>query len=158
MTTGELSLGLYLDDFKVGQRFETGSITVTEADIVAFGRQFDPQYYHIDPVDARRSPFGGLIASGFHSLSLSMSLFFRLDIWPESMIASPGIENVKFLKPLRPGDTIRGAAEVMEVRPSVSKPDRGIVVMEHPCWNQRDEMILTLRCLHLILARPPARV
>lgn len=146
-------MGLYLDDFAIGQRFETGSMTVSEADIVAFGRQFDPQYYHVDPLAAKASAFGGLIASGFHTLSLSMRLFFDLDIWPESMIASPGIENVKFLKPLRPGDTIRGAAEVVDVRASSSKPDRGIVTMEHPCWNQRDEMILTLRCLHLIRRR-----
>ena len=146
-------MNLYLDDFEVGQRFETASRTVTEAEIIGFAKQFDPQYYHVDPVAAQRSAFGGLIASGFHTLSLSMRLFFDLDIWPESMIASPGIENVKFLKPLRPGDTIRGTAEVVDVRASSSKPDRGIVTMEHPCWNQNDEMILTLRCLHLIRRR-----
>jgi acyl dehydratase len=146
-------MNLYLDDFEVGQRFETASRTVTEAEIIGFAKQFDPQYYHVDPVAAQRSAFGGLIASGFHTLSLSMRLFFDLDIWPESMIASPGIENVKFLKPLRPGDTIRGTAEVVDVRASSSKSDRGIVTMEHPCWNQNDEMILTLRCLHLIRRR-----
>jgi acyl dehydratase len=146
-------MGLYFEDFEVGQRFETGSVTVSEADIIAFARQFDPQYYHIDPQAAKNSAFGGLIASGFHTLSLSMRLFFDLDIWPEAMIASPGLENVKFLKPMRPGDTIRAAAEVVEIKASASKPDRGVVIMEHPCWNQNDEMILTLRCVHLLRRR-----
>ena len=146
-------MGLYLDDLKVGQRFETGKITVSEAEIIVFAKQFDPQYYHVDPQAAKNSAFGGLIASGFHTLSLSMRLFFDLDIWPEAMIASPGLENVKFLKPLRPGDTIRGAAEVVEIKASASKPDRGVVIMDHPCWNQNDEMILTLRCVHLLRRR-----
>jgi acyl dehydratase len=146
-------MGLYFEDFEIGQRFETGSMTVSEADIIAFARQFDPQYYHVDPEAAKKSAFGGLIASGFHTLSLSMRLFFDLDIWPEAMIASPGIENVRFLKPMRPGDTIRCAAEVVEIKASTSKPDRGVVIMEHPCWNQNDEMILTLRCVHLLRRR-----
>jgi acyl dehydratase len=146
-------MGLYFEDFELGQRFETRSATVSEADIIAFAKQFDPQYYHIDPQAAKSSAFGGLIASGFHTLSLSMRLFFDLDIWPEAMIASPGLENVKFLKPLRPGDTIRGAAEVVEIKASASKPDRGVVIMDHPCWNQNDEMILTLRCVHLLRRR-----
>jgi acyl dehydratase len=146
-------MGLYFEDFTVGQRFETGSVTVSEVEIIAFARQFDPQYYHIDPQAAKSSAFGGLIASGFHTLSLSMRLFFDLDIWPEAMIASPGLENVKFLKPMRPGDTIRAAAEVMEIKASASKPDRGVVIMEHPCWNQNGEIILTLRCVHLLRRR-----
>ena len=86
-------MSLYLDDLTVGQRFETGSVTVSEADIIAFAKQFDPQYYHVDPVAAQKSAFGGLIASGFHTLSLSMRLFFDLKLWPESVIASPGAEN-----------------------------------------------------------------
>ena len=146
-------MGLYFEDFELRQRFETRSLTVSEADIIGFAKQFDPQYYHVDPQAAKNSAFGGLIASGFHTLSLSMRLFFDLDIWPEAMIASPGLENVKFLKPLRPGDTIRGAAEVVEIKASASKPDRGVVIMDHPCWNQNDEMILTLRCVHLLRRR-----
>lgn len=146
-------MSLYLDDLAVGQRFETGSITVSEADIIGFAKQFDPQYYHVDPVAAQKSAFGGLIASGFHTLSLSMRLFFDLNLWPESVIASPGMDNVKWLKPLRPGDTIRAAAEVVEVRVSSSKPDRGVVTMDHPCWNQSDDVILTLRCAHMLRRR-----
>lgn len=149
-------MSLYLDDLKAGQRFETASRTVTEAEIITFAREFDPQYYHVDPVAAQKSAFGGLISSGFHTLSLSMRLFFDLDLWPDSVIASPGMEHVKWLKPMRPGDTIRGAAEVIEVRVASSKPDRGVVIMDHPCWNQNDEMILTLRCAHMLRRRPAA--
>jgi acyl dehydratase len=146
-------MSLYFDDLKVGQRFETARATVTEAEIVAFARQFDPQYYHVDPVAARTSLFGGLIASGFHTLSLSMRLFFDLNLWPASVIASPGMDQVRWLKPMRPGDTIRAAAEVIEVKASSSKPDRGVITMEHPCWNQDDEVILTLRCAHMLRRR-----
>jgi acyl dehydratase len=146
-------MGLYLDDLKVGQKFVTAGVTVSEAEIIAFARQFDPQYYHIDPVAAKGSQFGGLISSGFHTLSLSMRLFFDLDLWPEAIIASPGMENVKWLRPMRPGDTIRAAAEVIDVRASASKPDRGIVTMDHSCWNQNDETILTLRCAHMLRRR-----
>ncbi len=146
-------MNLYLEDFTVGRRFETRSHTVSEAEIIAFAKQFDPQYYHVDPVAAQRSSFGGLIASGFHTLSLAMRLFFDLDLWPEAMIASPGLEAVRWQKPLRPGDTITAAAETVDVRISASKPDRGIVTMDHLCWNQRGETILTVRCLHLVLRR-----
>lgn len=146
-------MGLYLDDLKPGQRFDTASVTVTESDIVAFARQFDPQYYHVDPEAAKASAFGGLIASGFHTLSLSMRLFFDLKLWPEAVIASPGMENVKWLKPMRPGDTIRAAAEVVDVKVSTTKPDRGVVIMDHPCWNQNDELILNLRCAHMLRRR-----
>ena len=146
-------MGLYFDDLKVGQRYETGSITVTEAEIIAFAKQFDPQYYHTDPEAAKKSAFGGLIASGFHTLSLSFRLFFDLNLWPEAVIASPGMDQVKWLKPMRPGDTIRAAAEVVEVKVSTSKPDRGVVIMEHPCWNQNGELILTLRCAHMVRRR-----
>jgi len=146
-------MGLYLDDLKPGQRFTTGSATVSEAEIIAFARQFDPQYYHTDPVAAKKSLFGGLIASGFHTLSLSMRLFFDLNLWPEAAIASPGMDQVKWLKPMRPGDTISAAAEVVEVNPSASKPDRGVIIMNHPCWNQNNETILTLRCAHMLRRR-----
>ena len=146
-------MGLYLDDLTVGQRFETRSVTVTQDEIIAFAKQFDPQYYHIDPAAAQQSAFKGLIASGFHTLSLSMRLFFDLNLWPESVIASPGMDTIKWLKPMRPGDTIAAAAEVVEVRVSSSKPDRGVVTMDHLCWNQSQEMILTSRCAHMLRRR-----
>jgi acyl dehydratase len=149
-------MSLYLDDLKAGQRFETADRTVTEAEIIAFAKEFDPQYYHIDPVAAQKSAFGGLIASGHHTLCLAMRLFFDLDLWPASVIASPGMEHVKWLKPMRPGDTIRCAADVLDVRVSTSKPDRGVVMMDHSCWNQHGETILTLRVAHMLRRREAA--
>ena len=146
-------MGLYLDDVRVGQRFETNSVIVTEAEIIAFAKQFDPQYFHVDPVAAKNSAFGGLIASGFHTLNLSMRLFFDLKLWPTSVIASPGMEQVKWLKPVRPGDTLSSALEVTDVRASTSKPDRGIVTTDHACWNQQQETVLTVRCLHMMRRR-----
>src|SRR5437016_11615097 len=123
------SRDLFLEDFSPGQRFESAPMTLTEADIVDFAKKFDPQYFHLDPDAAARSAFGGLVASGLHTLSLTMRLFFDLNLWERAIIGSPGMEEVRFLLPLRPGDTIRAPAEVVAVRRSASKPDRGIVSM-----------------------------
>jgi len=140
----------YFDDFRVGMRFETDAVAVSEADIIAFARQFDPQYYHVDPEAARRSAFGSLIASGFHTLNLCFRQFFDLDLWPNAIIASPGMADLKWLKPVRPGDTIRTIIDVIEVRPSGSKADRGVIVTRHTALNQRDEVVLSADCTHLV--------
>jgi acyl dehydratase len=140
----------YFDDFHVGMRFETAAAAVSEADIIAFARQFDPQYYHVDPDAARRSAFGGLIASGLHTLSLCFRQFFDLDLWPNAIIASPGMTNLKWPKPVRPGDMIRSVVDVIEVRPSESKVDRGVIVTRHTAMNQRDETVLSADCAHLV--------
>jgi len=143
----------YLDDFTIGEHFESRSITVTAEEIVAFARQFDPQYYHLDPSAALSSAFGGLIASGFHTLCLTMRLFFDLDLWPKAIVASPGMETIQWIKPLRPGDTIRSEAEIVDVRVSKSKPDRGLVTTSHKTWNQSRDLILSARCLHMLRRR-----
>lgn len=148
-----MASNLWLDDFVTGIRIEAGSATVTEQEIVEFAGKFDPQYYHVDPVAAEKSAFGGLIGSGFHTLSLSFRLFFNLDLWSEAIIASPGMDNLKWLHPMRPGDTIRVAVEVIEVRPSRSKPDRGLVIMRHETWNQDDILILSVDCKHMLRRR-----
>src|SRR5947209_16277371 len=158
MTDGQRmrpSRDLFFEDFAVGQRFETESIAVTEAEITAFARQFDPQYFHLDPAAAAKSAFGGLVASGLHTLSLTMRLFFELNLWERAIIGSPGLEHVRWLLPLRPGDTIRAPAEVVAVRRSASKPDRGIVSMHHRTFNQRDELIHATICLHMLRLRDP---
>ena len=133
--------------------FQSASVSVTEAEIIDFARKFDPQYYHVDPEAAVSSHFGGLISSGFHTLSLSFRLFFDLNLWPEAIVASPGMADLKWLHPMRPGDTIRIVAEVTEVRPSRSKPDRGLVIMQHTTFNQHDETILSVECLHMLRRR-----
>jgi acyl dehydratase len=147
------SRDLFFEDFAVGQRYETEGVIVTEAEILAFARQFDPQYFHLDAAAAAKSAFGGLVASGLHTLSLTMRLFFELNLWERAIIASPGLEHVRWLVPLRPGDTIRTTVEISAVKRSRSKPDRGIVSTAHRAFNQHDQVIFTMTCLHMVLAR-----
>lgn len=139
---------IFFDDLYTGQRFVTPGMTVSESQILDFARVYDPQPFHIDAEAARATEFGGLIASGFHTLSLSFSLFFRLGIFARANLGSPGMEEIRWLKPLRPGDTIHAEAEVTALRASQSKPDRGIVTMRHDTFNQDGALILTVTCLH----------
>ncbi|HEV3395377.1 MAG TPA: MaoC family dehydratase [Xanthobacteraceae bacterium] len=147
------SRDLFFEDFAVGQRYETEGVIVTEAEILAFARQFDPQYFHLDAAAAAKSAFGGLVASGLHTLSLTMRLFFELNLWERAIVASPGLEHVRWLVPLRPGDTIRTTVEISAVKRSRSKPDRGVVSTAHRAFNQHDQVIFTMTCLHMVLAR-----
>lgn len=143
---------LFLEDIVIGQRWETGSAVVTQEEIVAFARQFDPQLFHVDIEAAQRSAFGGLIASGLHALSLTMRLFFDLNLWENSIIASPGMNEVRWLKPVRPNMRIWSQVEVVDVRKSTSKIDRGVVTTEHLAMS-RDEEILSVACMHLLRLR-----
>lgn len=147
------SRDLFFEDFAVGQRYETESNVVTEADIIGFARQFDPQYFHLDPAAATKSAFGGLVASGLHTLALTMRLFFELNLWERAIVGSPGLEHVRFLMPLRPGDTIRSTVEISAVKRSRSKPDRGVISTAHRAFNQHDQVIFTMTCLHMVMAR-----
>lgn len=142
-----------LDDLAPGMRFETGAVTVSEADIIAFARQFDPQYFHLDPEAAKSSAFGGLIASGLHTLNLSMRLFFGLSLWPRAIIGSPGMDEIRWVKPVFPGDTLTSRLEITAVTPSRSKPDRGVVTTRHETANQHGETVLTFACLHMVRTR-----
>lgn len=147
---------LHFDDFYVGEKFETAEETVTEADIVGFARVFDPQPFHIDPQAAAGTHFGGLIASGFHTLSLSFALFFRLRLLEAANLGSPGMEDVRWIRPLRPGDRIHVVAEVTGLRPSQSKPDRGVVWMRHDTLNQKGELVMSAMCMHMLKRRSTA--
>jgi acyl dehydratase len=147
---------LYFDDIHPGDRFESPAVTVTEGQILDFAQLYDPQPFHLDRAAAARTEFGGLIASGFHTLALSFSLFFRLRVIEEANMGSPGMEEVRWLKPLRPGDSIHIVAEVVEVRPSQSKPDRGIIRMRHDTFNQDGALIMTVNCLHRLRRRAEA--
>ena len=143
----------YFDDLHVGERFESGPVLVSEPEILEFAQRFDPQPFHVDREAAAKTQFGGLIASGFHTLSLSFALFFRLRVLEEANLGSPGMEETRWLRPLRPGDSIRIVAEVTEVRPSQSKPDRGVDKMRHDTFNQKGELIMTVSCLHMLKRR-----
>ncbi|TCT13162.1 acyl dehydratase [Tepidamorphus gemmatus] len=142
-----------LDDLAPGMSFETGAMTINEGDIIAFARQFDPQYFHLDPDAARASAFGGLIASGLHTLSVSMRLFFDLGLWPRAIIGSPGMNEIRWVKPVHPDDTLTSRLQIAAVTPSRSKPDRGVVTTRHETLNQRGETVLTFACLHMLYTR-----
>ena len=146
---------LYFDDFQIGDRFESGGLTVTERAILDFARAYDQQPFHIDAHAAAEGPFGGLIASGIHTFVLSSALFFGLDVVQHAGLGSPGIDTIRWHLPLRPGDTIRITAEVVELRPSRSKPDRGVVWMDHETRNREDELIMTAKVMHMLRRRRP---
>ena len=143
----------YLDDLHAGQRFESCGITLTEAEIIDFAWRYDPQPFHIDANAAAESPYGGLIASGFQSLAVCFRLFIQSGVLAESSLGSPGIDDLRWLAPVRPGDTLRSVVEVLDVRPSNSKPDRGIVRMKYQAINQRGEAVLAFIVNHLLRRR-----
>ncbi len=143
----------YFDDFRLGEIFETEERAVSAADIIRFAEEFDPQAFHTDPVAAEQSRFNGLVASGMHTLALSMGQFFRSGVLIEANMGSPGIDELRWLLPLRPGDSLHQRFEVTELRPSTSKPDRGLVRMRHDTLNQRGELIMRFSCMHIAKRR-----
>jgi acyl dehydratase len=141
----------FLDDFKVGEKFITEGITITESEIIRFAMQYDPQSFHLDVTAALKSPYKGLIASGFHALSVCFRMFIQKGVFAACSIGSPGIDEVRWLAPVRPGDTLRTETEVLEVKPSSSKPDRGILRMRYAGINQRGEKVISFILNHLLL-------
>ena len=145
---------LWFEDFTPGRVWESAGATLSEAQILAFAWEWDPQPFHLDKGAAEASPFGGLISSGFQTLLVAFRLFHAERIINPASIGSPGIDELRWLKPVRPGDTIRVRGEVVESRPSRSKPDRGSAVIAYSVLNQRDEVVMTYRAIHLLLKRP----
>lgn len=144
----------YLDDFAPGERFATAGITLTEGQIIDFAMVYDPQPFHLDTHAAAQSPYGGLIASGFQTIALTFRLFIQTGIIAESSIGSPGIDELRWLAPVRPGDTLHAELEVLEVRPSRSKPDRGIVRMLYKTINQHGDTVASYIGNHLLKRAP----
>jgi acyl dehydratase len=146
---------LYLDDLRPGDVHETGSHTMTREEIVAFARQFDPQQIHLDEEAARRSPYGGLIASGWHTASLCMRLVVEAALADGSgNLGSPGVDELRWSRPVRPGDTLSVRMEVLETKPSQSKPDRGLVRLRYVMHNQRGEEVMSMIAMGIMLRRP----
>lgn len=141
------------EDFTVGSASELGRHTFSVAEIVAFGRQFDPQPYHCDAVAANASPFGGLIASGWHVCAAGMRMLTERILGQTHTLGSPGIENVRWLKPVRAGDTLSYRVTVAESRPSASKPGVGLVKHRWEARNQAGELVLTLEGWILVRRR-----
>lgn len=135
---------LYFEDFRVGEVREFGSYTFTEEDMVAFARRYDPQPFHVDPEAARRSIYGGLIASGWQTAAVTFRLAVDGLIGEVASMGSPGVEDLRWLRPVRPGDTLRVRVEVLDARPSQSRPQLGIVRLRYEALNQRGEPVLTM--------------
>ncbi len=145
---------LYFEDFHAGNVTESSeSYTVSEEEIIAFASNWDPQDFHIDPDAAARSVFGGLTASGTHVLAIRNWLIHRLASRAH-VIAALGFDDVRFHRPVRPGDVLRLRSEVVEARLSKSKPDLGLVRAAHTMLNQKDETVLTLTVAILARRRP----
>jgi acyl dehydratase len=147
--------GRYLEDFHPGEVIELGSRTVSAEEIIAFARQFDPQYFHIDPERAKASPFGGLIASGWHTVAMYMRLVVDRFIsgMAESM-GSPGVDGIRWLKPVRPGDTLMGRSTVVEIIPSKSRADRGTLKSLGELVNQHGEVVMQMNSVGFFARRP----
>jgi acyl dehydratase len=133
--------GRYFEDYAVGQKFGSGTVTVTAERIKSFAREFDPQPFHTDEEAAKKTFFGGLVASGWHTASMSMRLFVESDITPEGGSIGAGGSDLSWPRPTRPGDVLRIESEVLELRPSKSRPDIGIMKVKLTTYNQADEVV-----------------
>lgn len=148
---------LHFEDFHPGQAIDLGSRTVTEDEILDFARQFDPQPFHVDREAAAASHFGGLVASGWHTCSMLMRLLVDSLLLRAASLGSPGVDEIRWLKPVRPGDTLRVSMHVLEAIPSRSKPDRGVLKSEYRVVNQHGEQVLTMKTLGMFGRRPAPR-
>ncbi len=145
---------LYLDDLAAGQVYRSGETTVSEAEIVRFADEFDPQPFHLDAEAARATFFGGLAASGWHTAALTMRLLVDSEMRIAGGIIGAGMDEVRWPKPLRPGDTIRLESEVLEVRPSRSRPSQGLAKVRTTTLNQHGEAVQVLVANLLVVRRP----
>jgi acyl dehydratase len=144
----------YFEDLQVGETVDLGTVTPTQEEIITFARQFDPQYFHTDVERASDSPFGGLIASGWHTISLFMRLFVDALLSQTASLGSPGIDEIRWFKPVYPGDTLTARFTLTAVTPSKSRPTMGIWHSLCEMYNQRDELVMSLKGIHMIGRRP----
>lgn len=145
---------LYLDDLNPGMVLPLGSVRVTREEILEFARRYDPQPIHVDEEAARASIYGGLISSGWLTVSLGMRRIVDGFLVRAASLGAPGCDEVRWLRPVRPGDTLTYRAEILEVTPSRSKPDRGIARVRYEAVNQEGEPVLRMTGLQLLARRP----
>jgi acyl dehydratase len=146
----------YLEDYAVGQIYLTGRHRIDKEQIIAYARQFDPQFYHLDEVAALQSPFKGLAASGWHTASITMRLMVDGAFKPAGGILGVGFDQLSWPRPVRPGDELHVKSEVLEVRPSKSRPDRGMIRLQNTTLNQNDEVVQMFTGNLLVPRRSPA--
>jgi len=144
----------HLEDFHPGETIELGSRSVDRDEIIEFARKYDPQPFHVDEEAGRRSIYGGLIASGWHTVGMLMRLLVDAVASRSATMGSPGIDEIRFLKPVRPGDTLSARMIVLDVVPSRSKADRGHVRASYEVFNQHGDQVMTMIGLGIYGRRP----
>ena len=145
---------LYFEDLAVGQTFGTGTVTVKPEEVKAFAAEFDPQPFHLDEGAARESPFGGLVASGWHTAALTMRLLVGGELRVVGGLIGMGVEELRWPRPVRPGDVLRVESEVLGLRPSQSQPDRGIVRVRNTTLNQKGQPVMVQVVTMIVPKRP----
>lgn len=143
----------FFEDYAAGQVYEFGTISVSEQQIIDFAQQFDPQDFHLDPVKAATGPYGGIIASGWHTISLAMRLYVDHYLSHVASLGSPGVDDVRWPHPVRPGDRLKIRVTIVDTRRSRSKPGRGIVRAHVEAINQRDVVVLTMNVVSFLGCR-----
>jgi acyl dehydratase len=145
----------YFEDYLPGLTAPCGGFSLSEAEIIAFAEKYDPQPFHVDPVAAKDGPFGGLIASGWHTISLTMRQLVEHWVSPGTSLGAAGVDEIRWPNPVRPGDRLHVRASVLEARRSKSRPDRGIIRSLVEVTNQAGDPVLRLTAINFILARDP---
>jgi acyl dehydratase len=143
----------YWEDFKTGERENIGSVVVDRDEVIEFASRYDPQPFHVDEAAAGQSIYGGLIASGWHTCAMVMRLMCDSYLLASASLGSPGLENVRWLRPVRPGDTLTAYRTIEQTRVSASRPDRGIVKTLWEVENQKGELVLTMSGIQFFLRR-----
>lgn len=145
---------LFFEDFEVGQVYETDTYTLDEQEIIEFGLKYAPVPYHTDAEEAKKTSFGTLIAAGYQTAAITFGLFARTGALSLSGMGSPGADNLRWKRPVKPGDTLRALANIVEVSPAAKEGGRDAVRIRYDTLNQNDEVVMTLTSLHFIRRRP----
>jgi acyl dehydratase len=146
---------IFWEDLPVGKVIDLGTREVPREEIIEFARRYDPQPFHTDEAAAKKSIYGGLIASGWHTCAMMMRLLYDGLLKRSASLGSPGVDSVRWLKPVRPGDVLRARMTVTEARASTSKPDRGIIKSQWQVFNQNDELVMTMEGMGMYRRRSP---
>lgn len=145
---------VFFNDLRLGTRWISQPVPISQAEIIDFATRFDPQPYHVDPAAAALGPFGGLIASGWHLAALTMRQIVEAEPFGASPVLGLGVDELRWLRPVRPGDVLRMSGEIVELRPSKSKPDRGTVRSRIEITNQADEIVMSYLTSTQLPVRP----
>jgi acyl dehydratase len=146
----------YFEDYALGSMFECGTVSIDEASIINFGKAFDPQPFHVDPAPRPRGPFGGLIASGWHTAAVTTRLMVENYLSAQASLGGAGADEIRWPYPVRPEDTLRVRATVVESRRSLSRPDRGIIKTLAETANQDGRTVMRCTVNNFLRVRPAA--